>query len=166
MLQGPQNPAQLLQKERLLWPGMLPAEILIFQNWLKIYGANYDKIEGNVRIGAGHDPGPSFADYIRKDAMMSTKLRIDAVAYQGAKPTLIEVKRRAGASALGQLLTYEAVWIEDFPATAKPALLLITDQLQPNILPLIKKAGIALAVVKTDFSVLSPKMYAPGYQTR
>lgn len=164
MANNPQNPAQLLQQERLRWPGMLPAEVLIFQNWLNLYGANFDTIDGNVRIGAGYDPGASWPDYIRKMAADNSKLRIDAVGYNGGKPTIIEVKRRAGASAIGQLVTYEAVWIKDFPATPAPALLLVTDQLQQNMLPVLEKAGIQLAVVRTDFSQLALKSFVPGYQ--
>src|SRR5574337_867211 len=133
----PQNVAQLLQSERLKWPGMLPAEVLIFKGWLTQYGANYDRVDGNVRIGAGFDPGASWPEEQRRNALLNTKLRIDAVAYQGTKPTLIEVKRNAGASALGQLLTYEAVWRKDFPGTSDPGLALVTDRMQDNMMPLI-----------------------------
>lgn len=165
MADVPQNVAQLLQSERLKWPGMLPAEVLIFKGWLEKYGANYDRVDGNVRIGAGFDPGASWPEEQRRNAILNTKLRIDAVAYQGEKPTLIEVKRSAGASALGQLLTYEAVWLKDYPATPAPGLALVTNAIQDNMMPLITKAGIVLYLIPTDFSVLALKSFKPGYQT-
>ncbi len=164
MSNPPQNVAQLLQAERLRWPGMLPAEILIFKNWFDKYGALYDRIEGNVRIGQGYDPGATWPEEQRRNAIMNTKLRVDAVAYQGEKPTLIEVKRHAGASAVGQLLTYEATWLKEFPATPPPGLALVTNDLQDNIMPLLVKAGIQLYQMPTDFSPLALRSFRPGYK--
>lgn len=159
----PQNVAQLLQGDRLKWPGMLPAEILIFKNWLEKYAANYDRIDGNVRIGKGFDPGASWPAEQRRNAIENTKLRVDAVAYQGTHPTLIEVKRGAGASAIGQLLTYEATWVKDYPATPAPGLALVTNSIQENMMPVIAKTGIQLYLIPTDFSVLALRSFKPGY---
>jgi len=158
-----QNPAQTLQSERLRFPGMLPREIIIFRNWLRMYETQYDRIEYNVRIGSGLDPGPTWPDYVRQSAIANTQLRIDAVAYKGDAVTLIEVKDKAGASALGQLLTYEAVWLEDHPGSAPPALTLITNRLQNNLLPLLRKSNIHLDLVQADFSELRSKAYVPGF---
>jgi hypothetical protein len=156
------TPAQLLAQDRMRWPGMLPAEILIFREWLKLHQADYDTIEGNVRIGAGHDPGPTWDANIRQMAIANTQLRIDAVGRKGAQATLIEVKRRAGASAVGQLLTYDAVWQQDFPQTPPPRLILVTNNAQTNIAPLIAKSGIRLDIVPVDFTLLSTGTYYPG----
>lgn len=157
------TPAQTMQADRLTFPGMLPREILIFKNWLKLYETLYDRFDYNMRIGAGQDPGPTWPDYVRQCAIVNSQLRLDAVAWKGAQPTLIEVKDRAGASALGQLLTYEAVWLRDFPNGPAPALILVTNRIQLNMGPLITKAGVTLAMVPTDFTSLSPSMVNPGY---
>ena len=97
--------AQRMQADRLRFPGMLPREILIFKTWLAQHEAEYDRFDYNFRIGAGQDPGPTWPDYIRKCAIENSQLRIDALAWKANAPTIIEVKDRAGASALGQLLT-------------------------------------------------------------
>ena len=157
------TPAQLLANERLQWPGMLPREVIIFREWLRLHAGEFDRFDGNVRIGAGHDPGPTWPDEIRRMAIMNTQLRVDAVGYQGAKPFLIEVKDSAGASATGQLVTDEAVWLQDFPSTPAPGLILVTNRVQANILPLIQKMGIRLDVVQVDFSELATKTYYPGF---
>jgi hypothetical protein len=157
-----QNLAQTLQADRLRFPGMLPREIIIFRNWLRMYESNWDRFDYNCRIGAGHDPGASWPDYIRKQAIANTQLRLDACAWKGDAPTLIEVKDRAGASAVGQLLTYEAVWLEDYPNGPPPALILVTNRLQNNILPLVRKGNIRLDVVPADFSELRLKPFVPG----
>lgn len=159
------GPAITLQSERLKYPGMLPREILIFKNWLKTNESAYDSFQYDVRLGQGRDPGPNYPDYIRSMAIDRSKFRADAVAMQGQQPTLIEVKDRAGASAAGQLVAYEALWEVEHPGGLPPKLLLITNQVQTNLLPLLKKNQIALAQVPTDFSSLATttKVYVPGY---
>jgi len=157
------TPAQTLQAERLRFPGMLPREVVIWRNWLKLHESEYDRFDYNCRIGAGHDPGPGWPDNIRQMAIANTQLRIDACAYQAEVATLIEVKDRAGASAVGQLLTYEAVWLQDFPQGPPPSLILVTNRLQNNIMPLVRKANIRLDVVPADFSELKRKPFVPGY---
>jgi hypothetical protein len=160
------TPAQLLQQDRLRWPGMLPREILIFKAWLAQFGNEFDTFDFNRRIGAGHDPGPNWPQYIRDMAIANSQLRIDAVGMKGPAVSIIEVKDRAGAAAVGQLVTYDAVWQEDFPNTPTPALILVTNRVQPNILPLIRKSAIRLDVVQTDFSSLANKTFYPGYSRK
>lgn len=157
------TPAITMQQDRLSFPGMLPREILIFKNWLTLHETEYDRFDYNTRIGSGVDPGPTWPDYVRQCAVMNSQLRLDAVAWKGSNPTLIEVKDRAGASALGQLLTYEAVWLRDFPTGPPPLLILVTNRIQVNMGPLITKAGVRLDVVPTDFSSLKPSLNAPNY---
>jgi hypothetical protein len=160
------NLAQQLQSERLRFPGMLPREILIWQNWLKLHEREYDRFDYNMRIGAGYDPGPTWPDYIRAMAVKNSQLRLDAVLWVQNLPTIVEVKDRCGASALGQLLTYEAVWLHDFPQGPAPKLVLVTNRLQLNMWPLIRKSGVHCDVVETDFSSLRPKLTGPGYTRR
>lgn len=152
-----------MQQDRLSFPGMLPREILIFKNWLKLHEGEYDRFDYNVRIGAGVDPGPTWPDSVRKQAIANSQLRIDSVAWKGTTPTIIEVKDRAGASAIGQLVTYEAVWIKDNPGTPAPVLLMVTNRIQHNMLPVLAKAGIGLAQVATDFSSLARPLPATGW---
>jgi hypothetical protein len=96
-------------------------------------------------------------------AIQNTQLRLDACLWRGDQPTIVEVKDRAGASAVGQLLTYEAVWLQDYPSGLAPLLILVTNRLQNNIMPLVKKANIRLDVVPADFSELKIKPFVPGY---
>jgi hypothetical protein len=155
--------AQKMQADRMKFPGMLPREILIFKNWLTQHEAEYDRFDYNFRIGAGVDPGPTWPDYVRQCAIQNTQLRIDAVAWKANAPTIIEVKDRAGASAIGQLATYEAVWIKDNPQGPAPVCILVTNRLQVNMAAVLQKSGFRCDVVLTDFSSLKPTLTSPGY---
>lgn len=160
------NLAKRMQSERAKFPGMLPREILIFKNWLKLHEWEYDRLDYNTRIGSGNDPGPTWPDYVRQQAIANTQLRIDAIAWKGNEPTLIEVKDRAGAAAIGQIVTYEAVWLKDNPGSPPPKLLIVTNRIQHNILPVLQKAGVGLDQVPTDFSSLAAPPFVPGYGPR
>lgn len=154
--------AQRLQSERLKYEGMLPDEIIVFRTWLKLHEKDYDRFDFNVRTGKGEDPGPSFPDNTRQMAVKITQLRIDAVAWRQNVPTIIEVKRRAGPSNVGQLLTYSVTWREANRGTPRPQLLLICNTFSPEILSTLKEVGIQLEVVQADFSELAtPKRRFP-----
>jgi len=148
------TPAQRLQSERLRFPGLLPREIIILRNWLKLQESKYDRFDYNVRVGQGMDPGPSFSDEVRQDAILNTQKRIDAVGYRGLHVTLIEVKDRAGFSAVGQLVGYRELWQQEHRDGPPPQLLLISNRVQPDLLPVLKASGIALDLVEADFSEL------------
>ena len=148
------TPAQKLQSERLTFPGMLPREILVFQSWLRQHEMQYDRFDYNVRLGAGFDPGPTWDEAIRRMAIANTQKRVDAVGYQGNTVTLIEVKDRAGFSAIGQLVGYEALWLHEHPGAQQPRLILVCNRFAPDILPVLQKQGITLNVVEADFSRL------------
>lgn len=160
------NLALRLQSERMKFPGMLPREILIFRNWLQMHESEYDRFDYNMRIGSGIDPGPTWPDYVRQSAIKNSQLRIDAVAWKGTQATIIEVKDRAGASAIGQILTYEAAWTKDNPGTPVPKLLLVTNRLQHNMLPVLLKSGVAWEQVPTDFSSLARPVPVSGWGPR
>jgi hypothetical protein len=100
----------LLQCERQKYPGLLPRECAILRAWLQQHEGEYDRFDYNVRLGPGTDPGSTYADSVRQQAIANSQLRVDAVGWQGDIPTIIEVKENAGTSALGQILTYNVTW--------------------------------------------------------
>lgn len=160
------NPAQKLQADRLRFPGMLPREVLIFKNWLKDHEREYDRIEFNCRVGPGHDPGPNWPDNLRLMAIANSQKRIDACAWQGNIVTLIEVKDRAGAAALGQLLTYFPLWNKEHAGLPPAQLLMVTNRIQTGIDAATSYHGIKLDIVPTDFSILAHDRRASPFIAR
>src|SRR5260370_592716 len=150
------TPAQRLESERALYPAMQVDEILVWQNWLKIHQLEFQRFDYDVHLGINVDPGPDFPDYVRKAAIASRSLRMDAVGYQGALPTLFEVKRRAGLAHVGQLFGYFHMWKAQQLSAVDPLLRLVCADFSQHILPATSAAGIRIDVVPTNFSFLSP----------
>jgi len=144
----------ILQSERAKYPGLLPREILILQSWLKLHEGDYDRFDYNFRVGEGTDPGPTWPDYIRQQAVQNTQKRIDAVAWKGEQASIVEVKDRAGFAAVGQLVGYRPLFVQRFPDKPKPILVLVTNNVNVDILPVLQEMGIRLDVVEADFGVL------------
>jgi hypothetical protein len=149
------TPAQTLLADRLRFPGLLPREILILRAWLKLHETEYDRYDFNVRVGAGSDPGPGWPEETRRMWTMNTQKRLDMVAYRGQTATIAEIKDRAGASAIGQLLVYRPLYMADHPEYGTPTLLLITNRMSPDLDPIIRESGIIVDLVTdVDFTPL------------
>ncbi|SRR5712692_3941272 len=136
--------AQRLLADRMKIPALVPGEIVIFYRWLELHPTEYDRFDFDMRIGQGEDPGPTFDQKLRDMWLHNTRLRLDAVGYVGAAPTILEVKDDAGPAAVGQLLTYGKIWTVEQRSAIPPKLRLVCRTFSGNILPIVRDAGITL----------------------
>lgn len=148
------------EADRLTFPGMLPLEIAILKSWLQQHQNEYDRYDYNVRIGKGTDPGASYDQTMRTMALAITKKRVDAVAWQGSTPTLIEVKNRATLAAMGQILSYNVLWKQDYPTSPDPKLLLIAATFDPDTIPVLNAHQITWTAIPVN-PVLIPRRMFP-----
>lgn len=160
------NPAQTLQRDRLSFPGMLPRECLIWRAWLAANESRFDSFSYNDRIGPGYDPGPAWPDNMRLMAVANSQKRLDCIAWQGSQATLVEVKDRAGASALGQLLTYYPLWSAQHTDLPRARMLLVSNRIQPGIDVAAAYHGVEVNVVACDFSVLKRDRRASPFMAK
>jgi hypothetical protein len=126
---------------------MRPREAAVMRLWLRVFEDAYDAFEYNVRIGPSRDPGPSYPGYVRRTAMMSSQLRIDAVAWDGLTPTLIELKHNASPRGVQQLAVYGAVWRLEHLELPPPKLLLVCTGVLPGVIETAAAAGVTVHVV-------------------
>ena len=140
-------PSPLRQQDRRKFPGMRRRETAVMRLWLKDYEEAFDEFQYNVRIGVGRDPGPKYSDYVRKTAIMSSQLRMDAVAWNGTQATLIELKNYALPAAVQQLSRYGAVWSAENPSLPRPHLLLVCTGADGGVMPSAAAAGVIVHVV-------------------
>ena len=168
-----------LQSDRLKYPGLLPEETIVLRAWLVQNQQTFDRFDYNFHIGPDQDPGPQYSEATRKSVIAIMKSRIDAVGWRGvqnsllpvnaespteiyalfpsALATIIEVKRRATNTAIGQILSYWHLWQEQFPQGPKPDMVLVCNTYSPNIIPAIRANGIQLNTVSANFTILSPQ---------
>jgi hypothetical protein len=126
---------------------MRPREAVIMRLWLKDHESEYDRFEYNVRVGPGRDPGPDFSPAVRRNAKLSSQLRLDAVAWRDGRPTLIEVKDFALMAAIAQVALYAAVWRAERPGETEPALLIVCSNSEPGFVNAALAANIAVQML-------------------
>jgi hypothetical protein len=115
-----------------LYPHILPADIPVWQRYLAAHPETPADIDYDVRVGVTQDPGPAFPDNIRQMAITLAYKRIDAVIPLAGQTLIIEITRRAGLKAVGQLITYPLLYALKYPQAPTPTPLLVAEELLPD----------------------------------
>jgi hypothetical protein len=137
-----------LESDRLTYPAMLPAEIAVWRAWLRLHQTEYDRFDYNTRVGPGFDPGGGVPDFVRQMSIKNTKKRIDAVGWKGDQPLIVEVKDRAGLSAIGQLMGYIVHWKLENPHKVPPQSLLVARALAPGMVDVLTSHSLNYELVQ------------------
>jgi hypothetical protein len=111
---------------------MLPAHVPLWQEFLKLHGNKYSAFEYDVTVGEGTPPLPDIPEFAKKDWLDLTKKRIDVIGFTPTYLDIIEVKPRAGLSALGQLLSYQTLFLKTRKTSLPIRLVLVTNFLTPD----------------------------------
>lgn len=136
--------AGLLARAR--YPGMSDVESEVTRAWLGRHGAEYDRVDFQVRLGAGIDPGPGNPEYIRQLGRDLWAKRADIVAITGLDVTIVEVKERITPGAIGQLLVYRDLWRREHPETTAIRLLTIGRGAVTDLVETFQAQGVEIEV--------------------
>lgn len=119
-------------------------ETAVAKAYLTAHATEFERVELNVRLGPGVDPGPTFQPNIRKMAIMNSQLRADMILWRGDIPTIVEVKDRALPSVLGQLITYWTLLRADNPKLLQVYKVVAARSVQPGVKDVMERYGIEL----------------------
>lgn len=113
----------------LLRVGVIPEqprpESRVILDWLTAHGAEYDRWSFSVRLGTPIEPNPDHLPGVQKSTVFSSLKRIDVVAWRGTQATIIESKVRVSPDALGKVLMYRQLFLEEQPDASEPRLVII-----------------------------------------
>lgn len=124
------------------YPGRFEPEHEVIGDWLQARGNLYDRIEFNVRLGAGVEPPPELVEPYLTNARELSQKRADLIAWQGAGVVIIEAKGRATSNALGQLQAYRALWERENPDVPVLGLQVICRRIGPDDLVAMQANGV------------------------
>ena len=134
-------------EKRNWYPHMMPADVAIWERFIEKKPNAYDNVSYDVKVGSA----PEFDTTVNAESGGKAedlyKKKIDVVGYKGAEIDIIELKPRAGQSALGQVKGYGQLYIRDYSPPEQPNLVLITDVLLPDMDFLAEAENIRLIVV-------------------
>lgn len=105
-------------------------------------GVDYD-----VRVGPGLPVDPGAAENMKRDWLLLTQLRIDAVVYFPQEVWIIEVKPRLLPSALGQIMAYGYWWERESDQTKAHKLVVVCERDDAQLSPVFGQSGIKVMIV-------------------
>lgn len=144
-------PTTLGEKYSIDWrgrpPHMLQPDIPVWWRFVARYGRQiealyYDCLLGGVELSPEDERDP-----MKRMWRATTAKRADAIAATRDELWIIEVSDYPGMRAIGQLLTYQTLWLED-PKIAKiERLLLVAGQIDTDVAASAGKIGILVYIL-------------------
>lgn len=116
---------------------MSEPEKAIWLRYLIAGGASLAPFTYDLRVGNGLDMGRNATGFEVRTAFALTTKRIDVVARRGSTIVIVEVKQRAGLGSIGQMIGYRDLYLKSFPTSTAVEMLLVTDELQPDMVQLL-----------------------------
>lgn len=134
-------------EKRYKYPHMMPYDVAIWERFIEQFPDAYDFVSYDVKVGSAPEHDTIVNPDTGGDAINLYKKKIDVVGYKGGEIDLIELKPHAGSSALGQIRSYGVLYTIDFNPPVTPKLVVITDQLMPDMGLLAHSMGVTMVVV-------------------
>jgi len=135
------------------YPGRFEPEHEVIGDWLQARGSLYDRIEFNVRLGAGVEPPAELVEPYLTNAKELSQKRADIVVWIDDGVIIVEAKGRATTNALGQLQAYRTLWTLEHPDTPVLGLQVICRRIGPDDLLAMTSNGVDVYVyTKADAS--------------
>ena len=129
------------------YPHMRKEDILIWERFLFRYPIAYQTVDYDLRVGEGRAVVAPIEPEFEADLKLLTQKRIDVVGYFADQIDIIEVKPRAAAGAIGQVLSYEHLYREASPATTNLRKVIITDRMDDDSKKVAKEFGVEVREV-------------------
>lgn len=115
------------------YPHMLPVEAELWDKFLSQRRPPFINVEYDVHVGDAPEPPAGTPDYLLNMFKSVSQKRIDAVAHDPDVVYVIEVKPRAGLSALGQVLAYKFLYERDYKPSKPVEMRIVCERKEMNI---------------------------------
>lgn len=115
------------------YPHMREHEAELWQRYVEQYGMPPGEVTYDVHLGDGAPVREEWEDWVKVMVKALSTKRVDVVAETPWQVTIFEVKKRAGLSAVGQLLGYEALWFKHRGGWKPVNLVCICEQIEPDM---------------------------------
>ena len=134
-------------EKRYKYAHMKPADIELWERFIKEFPEMYDSVQYDVPVGEG----PMFDTLITEETGAHDerlyKRKIDVVGFKKDEIDIIEVKPKAGSSAIGQVLMYRNLYTKDYKPPKYPKCVIITDTISNDVADFATEAEVQMVVV-------------------
>jgi len=119
--------------ENRYFPHLLPYDIPLWKAFLDKHADEYIKFEYDIRVGQGSSPPPSLDPEMQQMWRDLSTKRIDAIGIKPDSIEIIEITRRAGIKAVGQLTVYPLLYAHTYAPLLPLVPHLVTSELISDI---------------------------------
>lgn len=128
-------------------PAMLANDVPVWYRFVDTYGYLFQRVWYDAELGGPHLTTGQVADPYEKMWRRLTSKRCDAIVETERELWIIEVALSAGLRALGQLLTYRVLYLEDPPIVKPEQLLIVCEVIDPDTAVAAATYGVLIYVV-------------------
>lgn len=129
------------------YPHMLPADVRIWERFIKRHGHEFAGFEYDVHVGGRVEKVSGWTNETFRMASSLTSKRIDAVGFKAGETWIIEVKPEAGVTSVGQLVTYQILYISKFGPIVPTRCVLVCENILPDEEAVMNYMGFMTVVV-------------------
>lgn len=129
------------------YPHMKPADTAIIDRFVAKFPSAYEKVAFSFPVGDGAPADPIVNEETEGSVEYLYHKKIDMVALKGNAIHIIEVKPKAGASAIGQVCGYRDLYMRDEKPAVKPKCVILTDEINHDLEYMAKMQGVEVIVV-------------------
>jgi len=129
------------------YPHMSPGEEKLWDRYLAWTPYTFLKLTYDLHLGDSAPLDPTWEPWLVNLVLATSRKRVDVIGETSSEVIIFEVKERAGMSALGQLLCYEALYREEYKPTKPIKKAVITDRLPPNMDILFPQFNVEVIIV-------------------
>lgn len=133
--------------KRVHYAHMLDDEAAVWDRFVDKFPDRFETVDYDFRVGEGMKVPEHYEENITRMAKMLSQKRIDVLAWNDDQPTIIEVKKRVGLSALGQVLGYRTLFIKNLPRIKKPKLMVLCEIISDDDMTVLKANDVPVVVV-------------------
>lgn len=126
---------------------LLPFERPIWDRYVKSRTLDIIRVEYDLHLGEGVPPPVGASPGTVAVVQATSRKRVDVVAHTPNAIYIIEIKPRAGMGALGQLLTYRDLYLEERRPLKPVKLAVVCERMAPDILQTYARHGIEVYIV-------------------
>ena len=126
---------------------LLPSEIKIWDRVLAnppwtIIRADYD-----VHLGVGAPLNPAWPDWLKAQVKAVSRKRVDVIVETPEDIWIVEIKPRAGMSALGQVLCYRELYVREYQPTKRVRMVVIAERAESDVPSVYRQFDVGLLLV-------------------
>ena len=140
-------PGQYPYEKRYKYPHLKPLDIAIWERYISAKPDFWETVDYDLAIGTGAPIALGTEENMARDFKILTQYKIDVVGYKENAIDIVEIKPNAGASAIGQVKSYEALYKNYVNPSGNTRAVIITDMARPDIFLLAHELGVIIHIV-------------------